>query len=214
MNRNVVLAVAAAIVIILVVWLIPWGGSDEVVETGEIEEPEVVETDDSVDVVPVEDTDTVEAEATVEDDAELVEGGVDVDEAMTDTPAESEAEAGDTVTTEVEQQTTPEGEEETSTEAAADTAIDVATDEVDSASEARMIDAEGAREVLSAEGFDFERAVAIIEASNVDDTQKATLIAGLDAARDEPEELAEILERTIESIEQAGGLDGPIEMQP
>jgi hypothetical protein len=215
MNRNVVLAIAAAIVIILVVWLIPWGGTEEPVETAEVEGAEVVEVEDTVDAdaALTEDADAVETDAAIADDAELVEGGVDVDEALSDSPAESEADPGETVTTEIEQQTTPEGEEETSTEAAADTAIDVATDEVDSASEARMIDVEDAREVMSAEGFDFERAVAIIEASNIDDTQKATLIAGLDAARDEPEELAEVLERTIESIEAAGGLDGPVEMQ-
>lgn len=91
-----------------------------------------------------------------------------------------------------------EGEDETGSEAAAEQAQDLATDDVDSESEAQMTDVEGRIEVLTMEGFDYDEAVAEIETAAIDDSQKATLLSGLDAARDDPEALAEILERAQE----------------
>lgn len=90
--------------------------------------------------------------------------------------------------------------DDTGTEAAAEQAQELATDEVDSASEARMIDAEGRLEVLTVDGFDLDEAQAVVQESTLDETQKATYLAGLDAARDKPEELAEVLERINEAI--------------
>jgi hypothetical protein len=98
-------------------------------------------------------------------------------------------------------------EDETGTHAAAEKAQELATDEVDSESEAAMIDAEGRLEVLTVEGFDLDEAQAVVQQSSLDDTQKATYLAGLDAARDKPEELAEVLERINEAIVAERGYD-------
>jgi hypothetical protein len=72
---------------------------------------------------------------------------------------------------------------------------DVNTDGVDSASEANMLDLDNL--VLDDEGV--QRLTEYVEASDqIDDTQKVTLVAGLDAARDNPERLEELLNQIRE----------------
>ncbi len=100
------------------------------------------------------------------------------------------------------------GGEETGTEDAAEQAQDIATDGVDSEFAALMLDEEGLVEVLSVEGFDYEEAVRAIESSELSDTRKVTLLAGMDAARDDPEALAEVLERAVEDIMASRETDG------
>ena len=76
---------------------------------------------------------------------------------------------------------------------------DVATDGIDSASEARMIDLENL--VLDDEGV--QRLTEFVEGSDqIPDTQKITIVAGIDAARDNPERLEEILEQVRELTAQ------------
>ncbi len=97
---------------------------------------------------------------------------------------------------------------ETGSEDAAEKAQDIATDGIDSSSEALMLDEEGLVEVLSVEGFDYDEAVQAIETADIEDSQKATLLAGMDAARDDPEALAEVLERAVETIMASREVDG------
>jgi hypothetical protein len=76
---------------------------------------------------------------------------------------------------------------------------DVNTDGVDSASEANMLDLDNL--VLDDEGV--QRLTEYVEASDqIDDTQKVTLVAGLDAARDNPERLEELLDQIRELTAQ------------
>jgi hypothetical protein len=74
---------------------------------------------------------------------------------------------------------------------------DVGTDGIDSGSELTMTDFDDL--VLDEEGV--QRLTTFIESSDaIDANQKITLVAGLDAARDEPDRLAEILEQVREIV--------------
>ena len=74
---------------------------------------------------------------------------------------------------------------------------DVGTDGIDSGSELTMTDFDNL--VLDQEGV--QRLTTFIEQSEeIDPNQKITLVAGLDAARDNPDRLAEILEQVREIV--------------
>lgn len=76
---------------------------------------------------------------------------------------------------------------------------DVATDGVDSASEANMLDLDNL--VLDDAGV--QQLTEYVEASDqIDETQKVTLVAGIDAARDNPERLEELLDQIRELTAQ------------
>lgn len=80
-------------------------------------------------------------------------------------------------------------------EAQVEATNDVATDGVDSASEANMLDLDNL--VLDDAGV--QQLTEYVEASDqIDETQKVTLVAGLDAARDNPERLEELLDQIRE----------------
>ena len=74
---------------------------------------------------------------------------------------------------------------------------DVGTDGIDSGSELTMTDFDNL--VLDQEGV--QRLTTFIESSEeIDPNQKITLVAGIDAARDNPDRLAEILEQVREIV--------------
>ena len=150
----------------------------------------------------------------VETDPEAVDAGTEVATADTGTAAETGLAAGDDAAegddgmVTLETNVTVVGEEEdeggVDAEARVDPAApedeqveetnDVATDGVDSASEAAMLDLDNL--VLDDEGV--QRLTEYVEASDIDATQKITIVNGIDAARDDPERLEEILEQVRE----------------
>ena len=76
---------------------------------------------------------------------------------------------------------------------------DVATDGIDSASEATMLDLDNL--VLDEDGV--QQLTEFVEGSDqINDTQKITIVAGIDAARDNPERLEELLEQVRELTSQ------------
>ena len=86
---------------------------------------------------------------------------------------------------------------EASTEEMVEETNDVATDGIDSGSELTMTDFDDL--VLDEAGV--QRLTTFIENSEeIDATQKVTLVNGLDAARDDPERLQEILEQVRELV--------------
>ena len=119
-------------------------------------------------------TETVEA--TTEAAAEAVEGAVD---AATDTAAAA-AEA----TTEAAS---------TAVEAATDTTV-AATDTAAAATEETGAMA-GMADLLTVDGFDYDKVVEMVDGSELGGIAKTTLKAGLDKAKDNPELLSGILDK-------------------
>ena len=179
----------------------------------EVAEDEAVLADPAEEVADA----TGEADATAEDSAEVVvvdpeaDGEVEEADAGTELAAadtEAPAEGEDGMVTLDTNVTVVEGEEGVDAEARVDPAApedaqveetnDVATDGVDSASEAEMLDLDNL--VLDEEGV--QRLTEYVEASDIDATQKITIVNGIDAARDNPERLEEILEQVRELTAQ------------
>ena len=90
---------------------------------------------------------------------------------------------------------------ESAVEDAAEAAQDAVEDAVDQATEALKdatdgVDGEAAlSDVLTVDGFDFDKAIEMIDGSDLGAVQKTTLKAGLEQARDNPELLSQLLEQ-------------------
>jgi hypothetical protein len=114
----------------------------------------------------------------------MTEGAADMAADATDTAAEATESAADAAADAAE----------TTTDAAADAteAAEQAVDEV-AAPEFSM---EAAKEVLTVDGFDLEKAKGLIEAAPMlDDAAKATVISGIEQAQNNPVILGTILEK-------------------
>lgn len=181
----------------------------EVEETADAVEAEAEEAVDAIETEVAEAETGVEAEVeqaadAAEDAAEEAEDGVQtlttnvtvVEE--TDPPTEQDVNqalgADDAVgenSTDAEALIAPGASEDAQVEEI----NDVATDGLDSASEVEMIDFDNL--VLDEEGV--QTLTTFVEGSDaISDTQKITIVAGIDAARDNPERLAELLEQVRE----------------
>ncbi|MGR3541194.1 MAG: hypothetical protein ACU0BS_07175 [Hasllibacter sp.] len=166
------------------------------------EEPEIV----------VDEVDSAAAEALEEEtEAEvLAEGQIVQDEPVLETAEGDEAVDDDGLMTLSTNTTVVDADDLSSTEdgtdaeavviAGAETDVqveetnDVATDGIDSLSELAMLDMEN----LAIGTDQIDRLTTLIEDSDsLSATQKITLVAGLDAARDDPERLSEILEQIV-----------------
>ena len=123
---------------------------------------------------------------------------VDSDEEGADAPTEQdvaqatgEGNAADEGTLDAEARVEPGASEDAQVEEI----NDVATDGIDSASEADMLDLDNL--VLDDAGV--QSLTEYVEGSeDISDTQKVTIVAGIDAARDNPERLEELLEQVRE----------------
>lgn len=93
--------------------------------------------------------------------------------------------------------TATEGQPSDLTETIGDNSTAVASNE----GEARLLDLEGVAEVLESGTFDAERVITSIENSDLPETQKITLISGIDAAQDDPEALTRVLAQLEEALQ-------------
>lgn len=216
MSRNVVIAIVAAIVIIVILFLIPWGG-EEPVETGAVTE-ETVETE-AADLGEEAEVGAETEEATDEVEAETEQAAAEVDQ--TTEAADTAGSAGQTEeaaeepvqTIEVEGEAEIVETEDTAGAAAGEDQEDQAQAQADAegaepgvagATEPAEVDPAVAEEVLTVEGFDYESVVQIIEVSEIPAEQQETLTSDLEAAQDDPEELGNVLERVRTALEEAG----------
>lgn len=86
---------------------------------------------------------------------------------------------------------------------AVDEVVDQASEAVESATEAvtEAVGGEGAlSDVLTVDGFDFDKAVEMIDGSDLGAVQKTTLKAGLEQARDNPELLSQLLDQVRDAL--------------
>lgn len=150
---------------------------------------------DDAALMPAPTTPREELETALEDVGDALDDAV---EAAGDVLDDTVAAASDAVSDAIEEATTTgadvlENAQETTT-AALDSATQLAQDTAATASAAAQTGSELA-ELLTVEGFDYDRAVEIIEESDLSDTVKTTLTSGLDQARDNPDLLADLLEQ-------------------
>ena len=171
-------------------------------DVAEVEtDAEPLETDTDVaeaDTAVVVETDEPATEEAEGDDAGLITLDTNVTTVDPDAPTEQDVEqalgddiAADEGGLDAEAQVAADAPEEAQTEEI----NDVATDGIDSASEAEMLDLDNL--VLDDAGV--QRLTTFVEDSEqISATQKVAIVAGLDAARDNPERLAELLEQVRE----------------
>ena len=63
-----------------------------------------------------------------------------------------------------------------------------------------LVDATGMADLLTVDGFDYDKVVEMVENSELGTLQKTTLKAGLEQARDNPELLQGLLDRVKEAM--------------
>ena len=86
-----------------------------------------------------------------------------------------------------------------SVSAAAESASDSVTEALEGATQT-FADTSSINSVLTEEGFDYDKAVELVDASDLSTFQKSTLKTGLEQARDKPEMLAQVLEQAREAL--------------
>lgn len=179
---------------------------DAAADEGGAEELEIVETEATEDAAETEETELAAADTGSADTGSADAGG-DGEVITLDTDVTVVETGDDTTEQDVEQATGEPSAAEGGTDAEAQVAAtapedaqveetnDVATDGIDSGSEAAMIDLDNL--VLDDAGV--QRLTQFVESSEqINDSQKVTIVAGLDAARDNPERLEELLEQVRE----------------
>ena len=175
--RNILLLIAVAAVAVTVYFMT--SGQEAVVETGApVTAPSATEdTEETVTEEIIEEAQEP-VEAATEAVEEAVESAADAAEGVVEDAAEAAQEAVDEV-------------------------VDQASEAVESATEAvtEAVGGEGAlSDVLTVDGFDFDKAVEMIDGSDLGAVQKTTLKAGLEQARDNPELLSQLLDQIRDAM--------------
>ncbi|WP_293573476.1 hypothetical protein [Phaeobacter sp.] len=110
-------------------------------------------------------------------------------------------EAGEQLVDQTAEQTVEQTAEQASEQAGGDsTATDDATAAATATEDTATEGTAAAAELLTLEGFDFAKVVALIEASDLDAAQKTVLLTTLDQTRNNPALLEQILTRTAEAL--------------
>ncbi|MGB2202947.1 MAG: translation initiation factor 3, partial [Pseudooceanicola atlanticus] len=141
-----------------------------------------------------------------------VEATAEATAEVADQAAETTAEAAEEVATETAAAT------EEAADAAADTAETAAAEtadatdaaatetsaEVEALAEETGMTVASITELLTVDGFDFDQVIELIDASDIGVIQKGALKAGIEGARNNPDQLSTLLEQ----VRQALGLEG------
>ena len=178
--RNTLLLVA--IVAIGVAAYFIWGGNSAETPVASVSEETPV----------AEDTANTAAETIQDAGEDAVTSAQEVVDEAVQTAAEAAANAAAEAAQAVESATE-------AASAAEESASDSVTEALKGATQT-FADSSGINSVLTEEGFDYDKAVQLVDASDLGTFQKSNLKSGLEQARDTPELLAQVLEQTREAL--------------
>lgn len=130
------------------------------------------------------------AEQMAEEAAEGVSAAV---EGAADAVSDAQEAVGAAISDAVDGASTPEGE-------IADEAVEGAEMDANAAAADAGTSVSGLSDLLTVDGFDFDKVTDLIQDSSLGALQKTTLEAALGAARDNPEALAEVLAKLREAL--------------